>query len=448
MKGYSEYKITGFDWAPQIPKDWKLPKLKWRFEIFAGGTPSKNIDRYWENGTIPWINSGSVNQQLIRIPSSMITEEAYDNSSAKWIPKGSIVMALAGQGKTKGMTAILGIKSTCNQSMAAIVPKNKKVISRFFNYWLIANYKRIRGLAGDAQRDGLNLQIVGNIKCPTPSLPEQKQIAHFLDHQTGIIDALIAKKELLIEKLKEQRQATINEAVTKGLNPKAPLKHSGIAWLGEIPEHWEVVKLKYLVSKVGSGVTPRGGSEVYVDEGILFLRSQNIYSDGLRLDDAAFIPVEVHEKMKNSQVNKGDVLLNITGASIGRSFYWDTEGLEANVNQHVCIIRPANDTSTEYLHLLMTSLIGQVQIFSGQDGTSREGLNFEELKNFNLVIPPKEEIQEILSSVKTNQKMIGEALNKLESQIEKLHAYRQSLISEAVTGKIDVREWEPERGKN
>lgn len=114
---YAEYKDSGFEWADKLPVHWNSVHLKWISTIYAGGTPSKTIESYWENGTIPWINSGAVNQTYILEPSTYITKAAYENSSAKWIPKKALVMALAGQGKTKGMVAQLGIDTTCNQSM-------------------------------------------------------------------------------------------------------------------------------------------------------------------------------------------------------------------------------------------------------------------------------------------------------------------------------------------
>lgn len=134
-------------WADSLPIEWGEACLRWYALLYAGGTPSKAIESYWENGTIPWLNSGSVNDEVITEPSAFITEEAFNNSSAKWIPKGSLLMALAGQGKTKGMVAQLGFDATCNQSMAAILP-NKKLEPRFLYYWLKTNYQNIRNMGG------------------------------------------------------------------------------------------------------------------------------------------------------------------------------------------------------------------------------------------------------------------------------------------------------------
>lgn len=210
---YREYKNSNIEWVEKIPSQWKSGALRWLSQRYSGGTPDKSNYEFWENGTIPWLNSGSVNDKLIFEPSAYITESAFNSSSAKWIPKGALVIALAGQGKTKGMVAQLGINTTSNQSMAAIVPK-KIISSRFLYYWIDSNYENIRNMAGGDLRDGLNLEMLGNIQCPIPSSDEQKIISDFLDNETAKIDTLIDEQEKLIGLLKERRQALISAAVT------------------------------------------------------------------------------------------------------------------------------------------------------------------------------------------------------------------------------------------
>lgn len=210
----AKMKVSGVEWLREIPEHWKYSKLKWISNIYAGGTPSTSIDRYWENGNIPWLNSGTVNQKRIKVASNYITEEALLNSSTKWVPKNSILMALAGQGKTKGTVGILEIAATCNQSMAAIVPDEREINYEFLFYWLHSNYNRIRGLASSDQRDGLNLEIVGDIFCPVPSLDEQQVITTHLNNFDIKNDLIIEKIEIQIEKLQTYRQSLISEAVT------------------------------------------------------------------------------------------------------------------------------------------------------------------------------------------------------------------------------------------
>lgn len=197
-----------------------------------------------------------------------------------------------------------------------------------------------------------------------------------------------------------------------------------------------------MVSKIGSGVTPSGGSTVYLTSGIPLLRSQNIHFDGLRLDDVAFISNEVDEGMSNGRIQEKDVLLNITGASIGRCFYVPIGFGKGNVNQHVCIIRRiVGKVDTVFLYYLLCSEIGQIQIKLQQSGANREGLNFEQLKNFNLPVPESiEEQQSIVRHIETECSRIGTQVVRTKKLINLLTEYRTALISEVVTGKVKVVE--------
>ncbi len=240
---YESYKDSGVEWLGEVPEHWKTASLRWISKRYSGGTPDKLNLEYWTDGTIPWLNSGAVNESIITEPSAYISEDALLKSSAKWVPKGALVMALAGQGKTKGMVAQLDIKTTCNQSMAAIIT-TEEVDARFLYWWLVTNYQNIRNMAGGDLRDGLNLELLGNIPCPLLPYQEQQTIAAFLNRETAKIDVLITEQQRLIELLKEKRQSVISHAVTKGLNPNAPMKDSGIEWLGEVPEHWQIMPIK------------------------------------------------------------------------------------------------------------------------------------------------------------------------------------------------------------
>ncbi|MCK7147691.1 restriction endonuclease subunit S [Enterobacter bugandensis] len=206
-------KNSGVEWSKTIPLHWGKCRLRWLSEIYSGGTPSKEITSYWENGVIPWINSGAVNHQYITEPTTYISKAAYKNSSAKWIPKDSLVIALAGQGKTKGTVALLGIDTTCNQSMAAIKLKNKE-LSKYLFWWLKGNYENIRNISGGDLREGLNLDLLGSIQCPIPGKEEKSLISLLLDKETTKIDTLIQKQLQQIELLKERRTALISAAVT------------------------------------------------------------------------------------------------------------------------------------------------------------------------------------------------------------------------------------------
>lgn len=294
--------------------------------------------------------------------------------------------------------------------------------------------------ANGVTRFGLPQHAIANAFTPLPTLEEQKTIARFLDFKTAQIDALIEKKKTLLNKLAEKRTALISHAVTKGLDPSVPMKDSGVDWLGKIPTHWEAKRTKFSVSYIGSGKTPKGGSEVYVQEGIMILRSQNVHDRGLRLDDVAYITDEADSAQAASRVRAGDVLLNITGASIGRTSIVPTPFPQANVNQHVCILRPIRDLVTsEYLHLLLCSRQAKDQISSLENGTSREGLNFTQVGGLLFAFPPVKEQITIVSNLAITVDAIDRLSEKVMSAIERLVEYRSAVITNTVTGKIDVR---------
>ena len=221
--------------------------------------------------------------------------------------------------------------------------------------------------------------------------------------------------------------------------PYPAYKDSGTEWLGRVPEHWEISQLKYLATHIGSGKTPSGGAEIYQDSGVLFLRSQNIYEDGLRLDDAVFIPESVDQEMVGSRVQECDVLLNITGASIGRSCLVPEGFQQANVNQHVCIVRAAETSIAKWLSQCFPSLSVQAQIDFFQNGAGREGLNFEQIGNMYVALPLINEVGEISDALESETARIDALISKKTRFIELLREKRQALITHAVTKGLDPK---------
>ena len=209
-------------------------------------------------------------------------------------------------------------------------------------------------------------------------------------------------------------------------------KDSGVQWLGEIPGHWECTRLKYLTSKIGSGSTPTGGSEVYQDSGVLFLRSQNIYNYGLKLEDVAYISEEIHEEMKGTHVKSGDILYNITGGSIGRCCLAPKSLGKANVNQHVSIVRPSN-IENNYLLYCLQSEYCQLQMRVLQTGGNREGLSATAFKLFNITFPPLSEQRSIVSFLDAKCGKIDEWVTKKQKEVEHLQELKQRVIADAVT---------------
>lgn len=212
------------------------------------------------------------------------------------------------------------------------------------------------------------------------------------------------------------------------------MKDSGIPWIGEIPADWSIVKIKAGVHKVGSGKTPSGGATSYTDEGVLFLRSQNVYDTGLELSNPTYITPEVDEEMKGTRVFPNDVLLNITGGSIGRCCIFPETLETANVNQHVSIIRVnKNVFLPEFMHYYWISPLGSMAISLYQTGGNREGMSAEAIKNTPIILMPLVEQKLICKVLDAKCAEIDAVLDKTRTSIEEYKKLKQAIITQAVT---------------
>jgi len=435
-KRYERYKDSGIEWIGEIPEHWDLKQLKHVCKIIMGQSPSSdeyNINQYG----LPFLQGNA------EFGKQNPTPKLYCRQPNKKAKKGDILLSVRAP---VGALNIADREYGIGRGLCAI--RSYSVNNNYSWYLMHGVLNELYLMMTGSTYDAVSAEDVKNVTAIVPMLNEQKAIANYLDLKTSEIDSLIADKEKLIEKLEEYKQSIITEAVTKGLNPNVKIKDSGIEWIGDIPEHWDVKKVKHITSYIGSGKTPRGGSEVYPEHGVLFLRSQNIYPDGLWLKEKIFIDEEMDHEMKNTRVKRQDVLLNITGASIGRASIVPDDFPRANVNQHVCILRSLiMKVVPSLLHIIITSKYLQSQIFMHQSGSSREGLNFEQVGNLMIALPPIEEQREINIYLYEKTKLIDVLANDINTAINKLKEYRQSLIYEAVTGKIDVREYQTERSE-
>lgn len=437
MQRYEKYKDSGIEWIGEIPEHWECKMIKRLSPVRRGASP-RPIDNpiYFDNnGEYSWVRIADVSASERYLENTeQILSELGASLSVKRNP-GDFFLSIAG---SVGKPIISKIKC-CIHDGFVYFPDLK--INPEYLYYLFITGLPYKGLGKWGTQLNLNTDTVGEIYIPVPSETEVESLVFFLDRKTAEIDQIIANKQKLIALYEEEKQAIINMAVTKGLDPNVKMKDSGVEWLGEIPEGWEVKKLKYLVSKIGSGVTPTGGSNVYQTSGIPLLRSQNVYFDGLRLEDVAYISEEIDESMSNSRINERDILLNITGGSIGRCYYIPDGFGPGNVNQHVCIIRPIlQKIDYIFLYFLLRSNIGQLQIDFQQTGANREGLNFEQLKNFIIPLMDISEQQSIVAHIERECSRLDAIISKFNKQIDLLQEYRTTLISEVVTGKVKVNE--------
>ena len=411
------------------PASWRRVRLRWLSKRYAGGTPDTKNPDYWNNGTIPWLNSGAVNQGTITVPSDYITDLALKESSAKWIPQGSLVMAMAGQGKTKATVGYLEIPATGNQSLAAIVPQ--KIDGKYLYWWLTSQYLTLRNLSSQDGRDGLNLEMIGSIVCPVPPDETQRRIAQFLDEKTDRIDGLIDKKRALLDRLAEKRQALITRAVTKGLNPDAPMKPSGIDWLGDIPAHWEVLPLRRITANVATGRTPPSTVDYFSNDELNWFTPGD-FSKGIELDSSArrIIPEAIEDGVCTLFPENTVFLVGI-GATLGKVAVSTAPG---SANQQINAIIPDHNNDSYFLAYFLHGFRNEVRVTS--NGNTLGILNQSGTKSLLIPVPPLSEQKNISTEMKNYDEREINTIRQIEDSIELLNQYRSALITSAVTGQI------------
>ena len=420
-------KDSGIEWIGEIPEDWEIGKIG---QLYIE-RKEKVSDRDYSPLSVTM-------QGIVPQLSTAAKTDAHDDR--KLLCKGDF--AINSRSDRRGSCGISNYTGSVSLINTVLMPK-KNMYPRYYD-WLFHTtmfsdeyYKWGHGIVDDLWTT--RWQDMKNINIIVPSISEQQRTADFLDKQCAEIDTVLEKTRASIEEYKKLKQSVITQAVTKGIRPNRPMKDSGIEWIGEIPEDWEISKIKYGVTKVGSGKTPSGGAETYADKGVLFLRSQNVYNTGLVLEPATYITEQVDEEMKNTRVQPRDVLLNITGGSIGRCCIFPEELQTANVNQHVSIIRVIEGIFLpEYMHYYWLSALGTMSINLLQTGGNREGLSADAIKNSLIPILTVEEQHEIIGYLDEKCIEIDKLILKKEQFLSELESYKKSLIYEYVTGKKEI----------
>ena len=433
MKPYPKYKDSGVEWIGEVPEGWSVQRLKRIAKIVNGSTPKSNIAEYWD-GDIVWVTPTDISKvSSLKISTSekKITHEGLNNCGASIVPQDSVILTTRAP---IGNVAVANTSLCTNQGCKSLVPTN--VYSPYLFYTLIVSKDVLQSFGSGTTFKELSTDSLSSFIIALPSQHEQKSIATYLDRKTTQIDKLISKKQKLIELLKEERSAIINQAVTKGLNPDASMKDSGIEWLGEIPAHWEVKRLKYIARiTLGKMLTnvDKGGYHYRP-----YLRAQNINWEKVNVEDVKkmwFSKDELHQY----RLNKNDLLVS-EGGEVGRTSMWDEEIEECYIQNsvHKVTMKSTNDP---FFFLYAFCLFGQKGVFeSVASRISIAHLTKEKLKETVFPVPPNDEQERISKFISAETTKVDQTISKIEKQIGLLKEFRTALISEVVTGKIDVRD--------
>jgi len=417
-QAYPEYKDSGVEWLGDVPDQWKLCRLKFLAKI-KNGQDYKIVEV--EEG-YPVMGSGG------RFASA--SKFMYDQESVLLGRKGTIDKPLY-------------ISEPFWTVDTMFYTEINKDIHPKYLYYLSLTIQFGRYSTNTAL-PSMTQEHLGNFVFAIPdNVYDRKKIANFLDHETAKIDTLIEKQQQLIKLLKEKRQAVISHAVTKGLNPNAPMRDSGVEWLGEVPAHWEVYRVKHLSFLISKGTTPSTIGGDFVDEGIRFLKAENIgKSLAVQSTPSFYITEKVDEQISRSRLKEHDVLVIIAGATTGLSSIVSRDVLPANTNQAVSFIRPLKQEFSILILRWLSTEFAQRIIWMGAVQAAQPNLSMEDLGNIPIVVPPIDELNKIMSIIDSRLMIFDHLILKAESAIELMQERRTALISAAVTGKIDVRNWQ------
>lgn len=439
MKKYDNYKDSGIEWIGKIPEHWEIVPIKYSLLIPLTDGPHETPELLPDG--IPFISAEAIKNDKIDFNKKrgFISIEEHERFSLKYKPQmGDVYMIKSGA--TTGNLARVQTNEEFNiwSPLAAFRPAPNKTITDFLFFYMKSSrfFSAIELGWNYGTQQNIGMNVLENLRMIRPTLQEQTAIANYLDRKTTEIDELIADKKRLLELYEEEKTAIINQAVTKGINPNAPMKNSGIEWLGEIPEHWEVKRLSWCFEIIGSGTTPKAGSEEYYSNGEFNWLLTGDLTDGDILETSKKVTqkaLDDHTSLKRYPVNS--VVMAMYGATIGKLGILK---IPTTVNQACCVMGNAIHLHYQFAFFLLLS--ARNEIINMSYGGGQPNISQELIKSFRVQVPPIEEQKAIVHHIETECALIDSKTEKTEKLIDLLTEYRTALISEVVTGKIKVTE--------
>ena len=435
MKKYSSYKNSVVEWIGDIPSHWRKSKFKYVSELQTGNSLNDEQKQLYESENseeIPYVSSKDIDVDFKTVNYDSGLRIPREDNRFRVSPKGSFLMVI--EGGSSGRKMVFLDRDVCyvNKLCSFYSKENTK-----FQYYFVQsnNYQdkfktSLSGLIG-----GVSISNLREFELTLPPLSEQLQIVSFLDTKTSQIDSLIEKTQRKIELLKEKRISLINEVVTKGLNPNVEMKDSGVEWIGEIPSHWMIKKIKHHSEvNVGLVINP---STYFDDNGTVpIITGKNVKVTGIDLGDVDYITEESNELLWKTKIYEGDLVSMRVGYP-GRTSV--VKKSESGINCcSVIITRMSSSIDSKLLEFQLNSSIGKVQVELCQGGMGQQVVNLSDWNEFNVITPPLSEQNEIVSYLDEQTQLIDKTISVEERRIDTLKEYRQSLISEVVTGKRKV----------
>ena len=445
-KPYSEYKDSAIEWLRVIPAHWDVSKLRYMFSFGKGlGITKENL---LDDGVF-CVNYGEVHSKYgFELDPSIhqlkcVSEDYLISSQSALLLKGDLVFAdtsedIDGSGNFTQLTTDHVVFSGYHTIIAR--PADRQC-SRFYAYLFDSREFRtqIRYTVKGVKVFSITQAILRGVNIWLPTLDERQRITNFLDHETAKIDTLIEKQQQLIQLLKEKRQAVISHAVTKGLNPNAKMRDSGVLSVGLMPEHWTLKSLSLASKKLAVGLA-MSVTDCYEEEGVPIIRNQNIkegYFDG---GDMLYLNPGFAEAQASKKVKAGDVVIVRTGSNVGLTCCVPDEYDQCHTFTTL-IVTPSDELVKEYFTYCMNSAYGKAEVNRLKFGFGKDNLNVGELRAMHTLLPSVYEQKEIVSYLEQEVAKIELMVKKAYVAIGLMQERRTALVSAAVTGKIDVRDW-------
>lgn len=437
---YPDYKDSGIEWIGAVPSHWQALPIRKVAKLESGHTPSRSHPEYWENCCVPWFTLADVWQirdgrsSYVFDTKEKVSEVGLANSSARKLPAGTVMLSRTA---SVGYSAIMGVEMATTQDFANWVC-GKRLDPQFLLYSLRAMAPEFTRLKMGSTHSTIYMPDIASLSITLPPIEEQRAITAFLECKTAKIDALVQEQTRLIALLKEKRQAVISRAVTKGLNPDASMKPSGIEWLGDVPAHWKVVPLKRRWSLTDC----KHLTATFVPEGIPLASIREVQSKYVQLDEAKQTTEDFYEQLtSDGRLPKPGDLIFSRNATVGEVAQVAEYHPKFAMGQDVCLMRRlSEDQSPDFLQAYLKSSAASVQLELLMVGATFRRVNVESVRNIIVPSPPPQEQLAIVGFLDADVEQTGALITNAQAVISLLRERREALISAAVTGKFDVRD--------
>jgi len=430
---YPEYKDSGVEWLGEVPTHWDVISIKWLSPVKRGASPRPIDDqKYFDNdGEFAWVRITDVSacDGILKETTQRLSE--LGSSLSVKIAPGELFVSIAG---TVGKPCLSAIKACIHDGFVyfPLLKLNPKFLYRVFEVGACYG-----GLGKWGTQLNLNTDTIGSIRVAVPPPDELIQVLKFIDTETAKIDALVDEQQRLIELLKEKRQAIISHAVTKGLNPDAPMKPSGVQWLGEVPAHWEAGPLK----RYWTAIDCKHVTAEFVDDGIPLASIREVQGRWIALEEAKCTTEAFYELLieGDRRPTPGDLIFS-RNATVGEVGQVHADHPRFAMGQDVVLLRKLlPEFSSDYMQFVIRSPAVTQQLAMLMVGSTFKRINVEEIRSLVVPWPPGAEQSEIAAFLENEVERADSLIAEAQRAIDFLQERRTALISAAVTGQIDVR---------